>query len=126
KHLTEELQKCANMTTISVDLYSEAINILNTNVISNNDETYIVSQDNTTIPIFTSANSNVLMASETKLDIENIVDLTLSCFSFSNTNFDCEKIRLRSKLTSIKGHDNMDFEASNIVDKVLGIEIDND
>ncbi|CAG8663022.1 11838_t:CDS:1, partial [Scutellospora calospora] len=74
------------------------------------------------IPIFTSTNSDILIASETKLNIENIVNLTLYCFSFSNTNFDCEQIRSQSKLISIKGHGNMDFEASNIVDEVLGTD----
>ncbi|CAG8445755.1 5502_t:CDS:2 [Scutellospora calospora] len=97
-----------------IDLLVEfPINILNTNNIFYNDEneSYIINQDNSN---FTSANSDIHIVSESKLDIENIVDLTLPCFSFSNTNFDCEKIRPQSKLTSSKGHGNMNFEVSNM------------
>ncbi|CAG8630484.1 3720_t:CDS:1, partial [Scutellospora calospora] len=44
-------------------------------------------------PVFTSVNSNTLMASEKKLNIEDITDLTLSLFNFNNTELYCENLK---------------------------------
>ena len=70
-------------------------------------------------------NSGTFVASETKLNIEDIADLTLPFFNNNNTKTYCENFKLQSKPTSSKGRGNMDFEASNVVDEVLGLEDDN-
>ncbi|CAG8599711.1 510_t:CDS:2 [Scutellospora calospora] len=92
--------------------------------IFDNDKSYIPRQ-NTSPSVFTLVNSNTPMASETKLNIEDIADLTLSLFNFNNTELYCENLKPQSKPTSSKIHGNMDFESSNIIDEVLGIETDN-
>ncbi|KAF0542804.1 hypothetical protein F8M41_004430 [Gigaspora margarita] len=68
------------------------------------------------------ANSDAFMAADTKLDVDDIVVLTLSLFNFNSTESCSENFRPQPKPMSNEGHGNMDFEASNIVDKVLGIE----
>ncbi|CAG8766120.1 17950_t:CDS:2 [Cetraspora pellucida] len=70
-------------------------------------------------------NSGTFVASETKLNIKDIADLTLSFFNNNNTETYCKNFKPQSKPTSSKGHKNMDFEASNVVDEVLGLEDDN-
>ncbi|CAG8601840.1 6054_t:CDS:2, partial [Scutellospora calospora] len=99
KDLTEEkLQTCANMMTASIDLSLET-DIFNTN--------------------------NIFDTSETKLNIEDIADLTLLLFNFNNTELYYKNLKLQSKLVLSKSYRNIDFKILNIVDKVLGIETDN-
>ncbi|CAG8637957.1 8120_t:CDS:1 [Cetraspora pellucida] len=121
KDLTEEeLRECSNMMTILINLSLEANN---TNDIFDSDESCIMNQ-NTSISAFTS-NVNIFIESETKLNIENLTDLTLSFFNFNITESYNKEFRPQHKQTSSKDYENMNFEASNIVDKVLGIENDN-
>ncbi|CAG8832066.1 7492_t:CDS:2, partial [Gigaspora margarita] len=110
----EELRACANMATIPVELSSED-DMFDINDSFDNDEYYIINQ-NTFFLDIDSANSDEFTASETKLDVEDIADLTLSLLILI-THF-----RPQPKPMSSEGHGNMDFEASDIVDKVLGIE----
>ncbi|CAG8675554.1 9997_t:CDS:1 [Cetraspora pellucida] len=106
--------------TIPIDLSSEADS---TNDIFDSNESCIMNQD-TLISAFTS-NVNTFMESETKLNIENLADLTLLFFNFNITESYSKEFRPQHKQTSSKGHENMDFKASNIVDEVLEIENDN-
>ncbi|CAG8796011.1 15456_t:CDS:1, partial [Cetraspora pellucida] len=119
KDLTkEELRACANMATIPVS----EVDIFNINDdIFDDDESYIMNQHTN----FTLVNSGTFVASETKLNIEDIADLTLPFFNNNNVETYCENFKPQSKPTSSKGHGNMDFEASNVVDEVLGLEDDN-
>ncbi|CAG8456632.1 21018_t:CDS:2, partial [Cetraspora pellucida] len=115
KDLTEEeLRSCANITTIPIDLSLQ--DIFNTNDIFNNNEPYITNQ-NIPTSVFTSVNSATFMTSETKLNVEDIANLTLSFFNFNNMESHYEKFKLQSRTTSSKGRGNMNFEVSNIVDK---------
>ncbi|CAG8715824.1 368_t:CDS:1, partial [Scutellospora calospora] len=116
KDLTEvELWTYANMMIASINPSLKA-NIFNTNNIFDSDESYILCQ-NTLFSVFNSVNSNTFIASETKLNIEDIADLTLPLFNFNNTELYYENLKLQSKLASSKGHRNINFEASNIVDE---------
>ncbi|CAG8612242.1 23728_t:CDS:1 [Gigaspora margarita] len=108
------------MATILVELSSEN-DIFDINDSFDNNEYYIINQ-NTFFLDIDSANSDEFTASETKLDVEDIADLTLSLFNFNNTESCCENFRPQPKPILSEGHRNMDFEASNIVDKVLGIK----
>ncbi|CAG8509789.1 5923_t:CDS:2, partial [Gigaspora margarita] len=121
KDLTEEeLRACANITAIPVELSSESdIFNINDTFDSDESESYIMDQNT---PFSASANSNTLIASEIKLDVEDIADLNLPLFNFNDIESYCESFKPQPKPASGKGHRNMDFEASNIVDEGLGIE----
>ncbi|CAG8786954.1 4983_t:CDS:1, partial [Cetraspora pellucida] len=117
KDLTEEeLRACANFTTIPIDLSLQ-------DDIFNDNEPCITNQ-NISTSVFTPVNSDIFMTFETKLNIEDIADLTLSFFNFNNIESRYEKFQLQSRPTSSQGRGNMDFEVSNIVDEVLGNETD--
>ncbi|CAG8661579.1 11778_t:CDS:2, partial [Dentiscutata heterogama] len=75
-----------------------------------------------TIPINLSSNIDIFNTNDIFDDIEDIADLTLPFFNFNNMESYYE--RPQSKPTSSKGHGNMDFEVSNIVDEILRIEND--
>ncbi|CAG8680915.1 22990_t:CDS:2 [Cetraspora pellucida] len=78
KDLTEEeLQACANITTIPIDLSLQ--DIFNTNNIFNDNEPYITNQ-NIPTSVFTPVNSDTFITSETKLNVEDIANLALSFF----------------------------------------------
>ncbi|CAG8567074.1 2394_t:CDS:1, partial [Cetraspora pellucida] len=110
------LRACANFTTIPIDL-SLQDDIFN-------DNKPCITNQNISTSVFTPVNSDIFMTFETKLNIEDIADLTLSFFNFNNIESCYEKFQLQSRPTSSQGRGNMDFEVSNIVDEVLGNETD--
>ncbi|KAF0470018.1 hypothetical protein F8M41_025451 [Gigaspora margarita] len=115
------------MTTIPINLSPEAAqktNIISTNDIFDDYNFYIINQ-NMPVSVFTSTSSDTFIGSGTKLNAKDIADLTLSFFNFNNTEPYCENFKSQCKWTSSKGHENMNYEVSNIVDMVLKIESNN-